>query len=197
MKDTRTENKKKLIWPWILLVILVGIAIYFFAFREDGVDEKPMEQSVENPEPEKVVLNDESISTIEDYEMYVKEDKDMGLDHEFTHTALSKLIAAVGASAEALDVDVSSDLNEASQNADDITKDPLSLDHADKIRKAGNLIVRALNKIQSEKYPDMGEEMDAVRAASQNIMVDSMTLDQRDDVKEFFQTTMGLLSKMK
>lgn len=195
MKDTRAENKKKLIWPWILLVILVGIAIYFFAFREDGVDEKPMEQAVENPE--RVVLNDESISTIEDYEMYVKEDKDMGLDHEFTHTALSKLIAAVGASAEALELDVSSDLNEASQNADDITKDPLSLDHADKIRKAGDLIVRALDKIQSEKYPDMGEEMDAVRAASQNIMADSMTLDQREDVKEFFQTTMRLLSKMK
>ncbi len=203
MADIDIE-KKKPIWPWILLGLLIIAAIiafflWFDVDEDDDIDdvepvsvEDPVDDSVNNP-----ALTSDTEGVIANYTAFLDEDKDMGIGHEYTHSALTQLIAAVRDVADDLDVDVDADLAEAKANANDIMKDPMDVDHANKIRNAVQVIAGALVTIQQERFPQLGQESDKLRDYAQNIMPDTKTLNQKEDVKTFFQQAEDLLTKMK
>lgn len=205
MADIDIE-KKKPVWPWILLGLLIlGAILAFFLWFDvddddtiDDVDDvesvsaaDPVDDSVNNPG-----LTNDTQGAIGDYTAFLNEDMDMGIGHEYTHAGLTQLIAAVREVADDLDVDVDADLAEAKENADYIMKDPMDVDHANKIRNAVQVISSALVTIQQERFPKLAEESDSLRDYAQNVMPDAETLNQKEDVKTFFQHAEDLLTKM-
>ena len=197
MADIDIE-KKKPIWPWILLGLLIIAAIIAFFLWFDGDEE----DDIDDVEP---VANSDNMATLTSdtegviaaYTAFLDEDMDMGIGHEYTHSGLTQLIEAVRQVADDLDVDVDADLAEAKANANDIMKDPMDVDHANKIRNAVQVIAGALVTIQQERFPQLGQESDKLRDYAQNIMPDTKTLNQKEDVKTFFQQAEDLLTKMK
>jgi len=121
----------------------------------------------------------------------------MGLDHVYSNGALLKLIGAVKGVATTLNVNVDADLTEAKKKAQDITKDPYEVDHANKIRHSGEIIAKAIKTLQTEKFPNLKNGYSEMEAALMKIKPDTQTLNQKDDVKTFFEKAGELLTAMK
>lgn len=195
--------KKKPIWPWVLLGIIILAILYFLFFRDgdvvsdDGTDDT-IEMTTENTvDNEALMLSETAASKIADYTTYVDKDPDMGIDHDYANTSLNKLIDAVEALANTLDVDIKADLETARSNAASITTDPYALDHADKIKNAGGIITRALKTVQTEKFPDMDQRSSDLQNALDAMAPETQTLEQKATMKTFFQQAGELLTQMK
>lgn len=138
------------------------------------------------------VVNEKAIA---DYLTYIDNEK-MGVDHQFTNGALMHLITATEAEARNMNVDVNANLEQAKQQATEITKDPTSLKHADKIKIAAGEISTALKTIQEQKFPNLSSEADMVKTLASKIDTKMATLQQKEDVKSFFDNSGKLLQNM-
>lgn len=202
-------EKKNQIWPWILLAILVIAALlYFFVWADDGtddvddMDDMNTEQVYDNNAMDNETAdyqdaeNMQYVALINEYDTYIN-DPQMGLDHEYTNGALMKLISAVDATANELGVDIESDLEKARKEAQSITEDPLKVTHANSIKDSGKHILTALKTIQTEKFPDMSNAYSEIDSAFSKIDPGKETLNQKMEVKSFFNKVSSLLNSMK
>jgi hypothetical protein len=190
MTEIKIE-KKKPVWPWILLILGLLAAAWFFFFRNDK------DEPVETAENTTQIDTTENNSTVAAYVTFINSDTNtMSLDHSFTSEALTKLTDAVNAKATEAGYDVKVDIAKAKQLAGEITADPMSTIHADKIRSAADVLSTSLQNMQQAKYPELSTEAADVKSAATAINPETLTLDQRDAVKSFFRNAADLLSKM-
>ena len=136
-------------------------------------------------------LGDRFYDLATDYETYTADmSGNMGLDHEFSHNALMKLANTSAALARSYDmgedVNISNAMNEIEMAANSITKDPYAGTHADMIRKAAMSITSILDEVQDARFPQYDDAIEEVRSAAQNISKETLTLNQKEDVREFF-----------
>lgn len=212
MAEIKVE-KKKPIWPWILLILIILAAVYFFWDYNDkdyDTDDQTVDRDTIEEMDESLVDNNMNDSTtlytgsygtvkrektVADYLGYIDNDK-MGVDHEYTVNALSKLINAVEAEAEEQNVDIKADLDQTRKNAFEITEDPESTKHADKIKKVATQIAASLETIQRQKFPNLSAESENVNNAANKINASTATLDQKDNINGFFESAGKLLQNM-
>jgi hypothetical protein len=145
-------EKKKLLWPWILLGLgVIAVLIYFLTFDDYNgqTNEVPKTSKLIGTKEtdiisERIVTKEtdlinvkENNNTVEAYINFVEISKNrMSLDHAYTNEALSKLIKATNAMAGEVGYDVRAYLEKVMEYAEKITKDPFNTTHADNIRKA-------------------------------------------------------------
>jgi len=190
MTEIKIE-KKKPVWPWILLVLGLLLAAWFFFVRNDKVE------PVETADKTAMVDVHENNSIVATYVTFINSDTNtMSLDHAFTSEALAKLTDAVDAMATEAGYDIKVDIAKAKQYGDQITIDPMVTTHADKIRSAADVLSTALQNMQRAKYPELSAEGADVKTAAAAINPETLTLDQRPAVKAFFRKTADLLQKM-
>ena len=190
MTEIKIE-KKKPVWPWILLVLGLLVAAWFIFFRNDK------DEPVETADKTALIDVHENNNIVATYVTFINSDTNtMSLDHAFTSEALTKLTDAVDAMATEAGYDVKVDIAKAKQYADEITKDPMSTTHADKIRSAADVLSTSLQNMQQAKYPGLSAEAADVKSAATAIKPEILTLDQRDAVKSFFRQAADLLSRM-
>jgi len=200
MAEIKIE-KKKPIWPWILLAILILAAILYFVFADnydDDIDddvstEQVMEDQSDDLDAVAVAQYDTAVNK---YTSYIGDETRMGIDHEYSKGALTLLIDAVQAKADVLDVDVTADLALARERANEVMEDPYEVDHANLIKKSGEIITRALGTLQKAKFPNLTNELSAVEQNLAAISKDEQTLNQKSDVNTFFKAAETLLIKM-
>jgi hypothetical protein len=196
MAEIKIE-KKKPIWPWVLLALIVLALILFFSFKDS---DNRAEIEADNSEVTEMVIEVESrtiaAEAIANYSAYLADSGKMGIDHVYSSGALHYLIDAVEATGNMLEVDIKADLDEARANANEIKEEPYDINHADLIKKSGISIVRALTTMQEAKFPDLAKEVVNIDEALSAIDKVELTLDQKDDVKNFFNLAESLLVKM-
>ena len=186
-------------------MLLIGALIYFFAFADnddtiDDVDDMANDTTediynngdivdtddMDNTYDSSNQLNDgDSDVGIAAYKSYIDNPK-MGLDHVYTNGALLTW-----------GVDISADLAEAKMKAKDIKEDPYEVDHANKIRNSGEIIAKVLKTIQTEKFPNLASTHQTMKERLMKIKPDEKTLNQKEDVKNFFGQAADLLTQMK
>ena len=190
MAEIKIE-KKKPVWPWILLALIVLGLIWYIFMRDDDnrIEDEPVVT-------EQVAEEYDDYSAIALYSDYIADTDKMGVDHEYSNEALNYLIDAVEEKADMLDVDVKADINEARKNASEITEDPNKLNHANLIKSSGEIIVRALTTLQTAKFPTLTDDVAKVNTAVNEIDASDKTLDQKDKVNNFFKSAESLLLKM-
>ena len=190
MTEIKIE-KKKPVWPWIVLALCLLVAAWFFFIRNDNAE------PVATADETALIDIHENNNIVATYVAFIDADTaTMGLDHVFTNEAFTKLTDAVEAIAAEAGYDVKADIAEAKQLADEITKDPMVTTHTDKIRSAADVLSTALQNIQQAKYPGLSTEAADVKSAASAINPETLTLDQRDAVKSFFRKAADLLNKM-
>lgn len=192
MTEIKIE-KKKPIWPWLLLGAgILALVLYFFIFKGDN----DKEEVAETPATSLMDVR-ENNSTVAAYVNFINSDTNkMSLDHSFTNEALLKLTDATNAMADEVGYSVKADLNKANELASKITTDPFETSHADNIRKAAEIISGSLQNLQKAKYPGLENDAGEVKLAAEAINPGTLTLDQRDAVKTFFAKAASLLEKM-
>ncbi len=207
MTEIKIE-KKKLVWPWILLGVgVITALVYFLAFNDykEKINEVPKtSELVVTKEADPISVKEtelisikENNSTVATYVNFVETDKDkMDLHHAYTNEALFKLSEATNAMAGEVEYEVRSDLEKVKEYAEIITKDPFETTHADNIREAANILTKVLQNIQKAKYPGLNNEVAELKSASEAIKPGVLTLDQRNEVKTFFSKAADLLKKM-
>ncbi|MFD0795416.1 hypothetical protein ACFQZX_17470 [Mucilaginibacter litoreus] len=191
MAEIKIE-KKTTVWPWVLagIVIIALLLLYFFYFKKGNDNPVVMKES-----PDQVSSN--TAQAILAYTNYADSDTtSMGLDHEFTHTALIKLADATQYLADKTGTGEKADIDKAREYADKITIDPNVTTHADNIKKAAGLLSGVLSNIQKASYPDLSSEAEEVASSSEAIDVDELTLDQKTKVRAYFNNASMLLKKM-
>lgn len=212
MAEIKIE-KKKPIWPWIIVgLIILGIILYFLlAGNNDDMDD--MDDMDDNrteqvdttytdaerrgtgawDESSRDTLNGDKVSA---YITHVGDRERMGIDHEYTNNALIHLIDAVEAKAAEVNMDINKDLEEMREDTEEITQNPQATNHADKIKETGNKIADVLERIQEENYPNLSGDVEDVRTALQEIDGSTLTLEQKEEINSFFREAADVLRSM-
>lgn len=200
-------EKKKPVWPWILLGLVILGVILFFVFADDDNDDlleeenteqviTPMETEddleTENWEEDNL-SGDESVSNYLDH---IGDTERMGIDHEYSSEALILLINALENRAKEANINADVDIEELKNNVRGIKEDPQNLTHANAINNVGTKIVNLMEKMQMEKFPDISQDVQEARTALQNIQPSIPTLDQKDAVNSFYKEAGDVLQKM-
>lgn len=200
-------KKKKPIWPLVLVALLIIALVYFIFINDnekvnDTVDDvREMVTDARTSDTMKdnnaVLLSEMATSKISAYKTYIANDAEMEIDYEYSNAALTRLIDATEAIANSLGVDVRADLEKARASTDSITKDTNDLNHANKIKKTGNNITQALEKIQRQKYPRLNNNIEELHDAVAAIAPDKKVVEQKVPIKDFFDEAGKLLNNMK
>ena len=195
-------EKKKPIWPWIILVLVILALLYFLVFDNDEEvveDENNIEEFGEDPaleENAQTTTWEDETGEVAGYLAHVGDESRMGIDHEYTNAALLELIDAVKAKAEEMNFDISADMQEVKQHAQKIEEDPMAVTHANTIKEAGKQLADILENMQEEEFPALSNEVQEVKTAASNIDGSVQTLDQKDQINKFFNEAGDVLKKM-
>ena len=216
MAEIKIE-KKKPIWPWIVLVLVILAILYFLVFADDD-DSDDMDDMNETEQiDEETVWGDEDTTSWETetdttgwategdtlgsagvsaYLNYISDNSRMGVDHQYTNNALIELMNAIQAKADEMNYNVDADMQSVRQDAKAIQDDPTATNHANTIKQAGTKLADILQKMQQEKYPDLSQDVQEVKTAVNNIDCSVETLQQKDQINKFFNEEADVLRKM-
>lgn len=202
MAEIEIQRKKPPIWPWILGA-LVLVALLWFLVDQTGQRE-PDQDTVANitgiepaAEPTGPMLNE-----VQQFVTFVRENQpteEMGLNHEYTSTGIRNLADALNAIAKQTDNhndQIEQKHEELLQMADQIQKDPESTQHANVIRDAFTTSADLMEQLQRNLYPHLNDQVAEVRQAAQSVDPGNLTLDQKIDVKQFFERASDAVQAM-
>lgn len=192
MAEIKIE-KKKPVWPWILLILLIlALLVYFMAFRDRGEPKQPAETT----QTASLMEVKENNATVAAFVQFIEQSKGMDVNHEYTNGALLKMTDATRAMAQEIQYDVGTDLDKVKDEAQAITEDKYATSHADSIRNATGILTTTLQNMQQAKYPELAQDVSELRKASDAIKPGVLTLDQKDQVKSYFEKGADVLKKM-
>ena len=199
MAEIKIEQKKQ-IWPRLIAgLVIVVLLVYFLVIRDNGINKDALTEAdyITNTDESDLIGVKENNDTVTAYVNFVENsNENMSLDHEFTNEALVKLIEAADAMANEVGYDVQIDIEKVREYANMIEQDSFETTHANNIRKADDLLTNVLQNIQKAKYPDLEDEVAALRSASESVKPGVLTLDQKAVVKNYFSKAADLLQKM-
>ena len=217
MAEIKIE-KKRPIWPWIILVLVILAILYFLVFNDDEADDMDDMDDMEQIDEEAIwddsdttsweeqadttgwETSGDSLMTsgagVSEYLAYIADTTKMGVDHQYTNMALIKLMNAVQSKADEINYDISADMAEVKNEAQMIEKDPMAASHANTIKNAGTKLADILEKIQKENFPALNQEVQEMKTAATNIDGSVKTLEQKEQIKKFFKEAADVLRKM-
>ncbi|OAV42794.1 hypothetical protein [Lewinella sp. 4G2] len=216
MANIRIEEKKTNFIPILLGLLLLGLVAWAgFAFLDDEDNDGALldTEEVEAPlaemateitgQPDGTYLDNDVDATlyqpaVTKFITYTTEmEGEMGLDHEFSHNAITYLAEATEAIADAYDVNLTDNTERAKQLADEITVDPYATNHAEKIRMAAINITESLERIDATAFNNMNSaHIETIREEAQAIDGATLTLNQKEDVRGFLKAANKLMMKM-
>lgn len=210
MAEIKIE-KKSPIWPWILVILIILAAIYFFwAYNDkdlDGTDDVITRDTISQVEEQYDELETAPLYTgtygtvkseqaFADYFKFVDSVDTDSADKSFYRTGFLKLIAATKRQAELDSVDVSSNLTAATESAEKLTNATTPSTKSSDAKKAATEISNALKAIQKEDYANLTNEVSDVDEAVTEINGNETLEKQSSNIDSFFDTTARLIQKM-
>lgn len=205
MAEIKIE-KKKPIWPWILVILIILAAVYFFWYKNDQKhtdNELTNNDTITKIDQSSVYMNDEdngedstalydgrygtvyNEQAIADYLSFVDNKESNANQKDYYKTAFSKLIAATKREAEIANVAINTNISSAMTNAE-----------TDKWKMAATDVSKALKSIQQEKFDNLSSEADAVNNAVAKIEVNTKPDNKNDGLDDFLDKSASLLQKM-
>lgn len=199
MAEIKIE-KKKPVWPWIVAALVIAALVYFIFFWDKNDEQEVIQETTDVTNTDTVSDEAQTMNgngEVAAYIAFIENNRNnMGLDHEFTNEAFTKLIAATEAKAADVNYDITRDMTQVKEYADKITNDPYETTHANSIGKAATTLAGILQGIQQNSYPDLSADAGEVMSAANSIDPSKLTLDQKDTVKSFFDEASDLLNNM-
>jgi oligoendopeptidase F len=195
MAEINIQKKKRPIWPWILGILVIVAAIILLG-RDDT--RKEAEQAVAP-----ITNGDSEVpEEISEYVAFVRTsdtEQQMEIDHNYTAEGLQRLASALDAlvsDTETDNMNMDDRKNRIEEVANYIQQDPHAGTHADSIRAAFMVASEVIEAVQRQNFPNLSGEAQSVRSAAQGIDPNTLTLEQTENVKRFFDESASALNEM-
>lgn len=215
MANIRIEKKNTSILPWLLgllaLIVVAFLAVELFDndADEDGLavveTEEAYDGAVTPASYDDISAELDGVGTygeeIAAYEIELgKLDAEMGLDHDYSSAVFKQLARSLRAMSNELDLSnadqVQTTIDQLYQTADRLDENWRSPEHADMIRKTGEQVLMTVSSIQQNRFPALAAEIQELQTALYKIDPQTLTLNQKEDVKGFFRQAMLTLNAM-
>lgn len=207
MVDIRVE-KKKPVWPWVLAgIVLLGIVAWLLVGNGDNemedlaaVDTEMNDRENENPGENRP--NEEGVmggGAVAEYITFVENEGNVGLEHEYTHQALTRLSRALDelSGRHGVDKNLEPELTKIRQQADQIMVETTSTKHSNKIRDAFTSVANVVKTIQQKSFPDKTQVSTELKNAAEKVKADKMATDQATEIKGFFDEAADALKELR
>ncbi|WP_373058412.1 hypothetical protein [Zunongwangia sp. H14] len=188
-------EKKKPVWPWVLLIIIIVLALlYFFVWADndtDDVSEEDNIEKIEQYETEDYASNDYPENAVGEYLSYVDRGSDddlLGDDPRSQQKAMMLLLEAVEEKAIELNRSPGPEMESISQW--DAQK------QIDSIKQTGKVVVDNLENIQKEQYPALQDDVAELRADLDELPVNQSQDERNLFLSDFFTKAADILRQM-
>ena len=206
-------QKKKPMWPLVILVIIILIGIFFLWFYDDReLVNDPLQKdtistveelfNVELLDTNSDALYDGNYGTVRDeqaiadYMEFVDNRADRSAENDYYRSSFTKLIAAPERFAEIENVDVSNSISAARDNTARMSNNTARPATSDNIEKTANEVSNALKRIQQQNFANLSTEMEEVEDAAEEIDGNQSLDSEHDDINDFFDRSARILMKM-
>ena len=212
MAEIKIE-KKKPIWPWILLILIILAAIYAFWYYNDGnfnSDELLINDTItqaddsyryDNEIQESRPLYTGTYGTVReealaDYFGYVDKLDNNSADQNYYRSAFFKLITATKRQSEIENVDVNNNISAAMESAEKLTNDSKTTVKANNVKSAANEVSKALKAIQQKEFDNLSDDSKSLETAVAGIDGTKTLNEQATNIDAFFDKAARILQKM-
>jgi hypothetical protein len=216
MAETHIERKRA-IWPWILLalVALALIAWFFFMGSRDADEPAavvaPVGDAMQPPDAaagmqaETQPAAPERPQAVSAFLAYVDERdaaEAANLAHDYTSNGLRRLADALTTLAESGTGEGATasagmlELDGIRERADLMQQDPQSTEHARQAREAFDSVADAMQTLQQNRFPQLADQVGRVQEAASAVDPQRLLLEQTDAVERFFQRSADALRAM-
>lgn len=211
MAEIKIE-KKKPVWPWILLVLIILAAIAYFVYTnnndddyQDDVDTEEIDDMNDNTLKDSIIYEDtmdnpDSFMLVTQYSESIKDSTRIGTDSTYTKTALYNLAKAVTSKATQYNLGNSKaleDLKSFTSQMDGITNStmPKATGINKNLKTVSMNIVSVLEIIQTKTFSVLQKEVSDLKQTANKIT--TMSLDkQKTALQTFFRKANEVLNNM-
>ncbi len=204
MAEIKVE-KKKSNWPWVLIILAI-LVVFFLLFMltngdndkddideavrdEQVIDQYKIEESTDNPYPENSVAG--FLTHIEEGSYY-----QLGKDPDYTHEALYKLVQAVRETSFEVKYKPDEDFLQLDQEIDSIPAKREAEIQTDTLYDTGQTIISTMEDLQSERFPELSEEVQELRADLNAINSNTEMEEQTEIISSFFEQAAHVIKEM-
>ncbi|MDT0643862.1 hypothetical protein RM553_13570 [Zunongwangia sp. F363] len=189
-------EKKKPVWPWVLLIIIIILALlYFFVWADNDVDDDVTEEDnieqIEQYETRDYAENDYPQNAVGEYLSYVDRGSDdnlLGNDPRSQQKAMMLLLEAVEEKTIELNHTPGSEMESISQ------WDPEK--QLDSIKQTGKVVVDNLQAIQRDQFPRLEDDVAELRSDLDELSVNSSEDERNLFLGGFFTKAADILRDM-
>lgn len=206
MAEIEIQRKKTPIWPWILGALAVLALLWFLVSRtgQPSADQNTTAATTTAPRVTAPATDPTAplLPEVQTFVTFVRDNEpseDMGLHHEYTSNGIRNLADALNAIAHRTDNHndrIDTKHQELHQMADRIQKDWKSTQHANIIQDAFATSADMIERVQRNLYPHLENQVAEVREAAQAINPQELTLNQKNEVKQFFERASEAIRAM-
>jgi hypothetical protein len=203
MAEIRIQEKKRPVWPWILLIILLVIAallLYYFLNRDDNGTEYesvPADTTVYYDQDQGNVMP--PAKDIDQYAAFTSADTTGVFNKEYVSNGFNLLTGAVyevmnreDTSQVQLGIKLDS-LRSFTLNLTDTSNTNFSRD----VNRSMTTSYDILSSLQEKSYPDAEEQVKELSSIARSYKPNTSVEEQEKTVREFFSVSGSILSGMK
>ena len=214
MAEIKIEKKKQ-VWPWILLVLIIlGIIAYFLYSNPDVIDRADdYDDGITNT----AVMDSDSLETTRKktsnsgyvpgtsydqytaYEGAIRDSTRIATDSSYTKKAYYNLCKAVAKKAEETNVEDSQALRDLKDFSMLITKVSSPLNDAEtakNFKTASDKVTKVLEDIQMKSYPALQSQIADLKKVTANMDGYTRMDKQKENVTQFLQKSRDILKEM-
>ena len=214
MAEIKIE-KKKPIWPWILLILLIlGVIAYFVYanndddYQDDNVDDVRNEQvmdTIGRPMTEGGVQNPDGSygSAYDNYQAFegsITDSTRIAVDSSYTKKAFANLAKLVVKKADENNIEDSpalTDLREFSVLIIGIAKTSTNMDNFKNFKTACDKVAKVLGDIQEKNYPNLKQQTSELKQMADDISASVPMAEQQQKMTAFLHKTRDILQAMR
>ena len=211
MAEIKIE-KKKPVWPWILLAIIILAVIAYFVLADEETDDYTDDVNTQEMGTGNNVRDDETENNIGyengaastkgtiAYTEAMSDSTRIATDSLYTKTALYNLSRAVAAKASQNGVN-SEELkeliiyNSKMPNASRVNETESGMMSEDFKNLSDNIVI-VLDSIQNKNYPSLETELNDLKETSADITTTAAVGDQKNTLRAYFRKANNVLNKM-
>jgi hypothetical protein len=211
MADIRIQEKRRPIWPWILLIFIIIVAavlLYMYLERDRGVynDEYrdvPPDTARYYEQQDTVVQHGGGFmetprDEVDQFLAFTTEDTLGTFSKEYVMNGLHMLSGALYNVVHSRDT-VSGKVVTQTDSLMSYTMnlaDAADRNFSSEVNKSMNTAYEIISSIQKEDYPEMNRETNELRSAVRNFDTAKPVEDQEKPVRDFFRVSGDILSNM-
>jgi|GEM_PF-4887363 len=203
MAEIKIQEKKSPVWPWILGIILIALAVWLILEnRNDDDDNSETALADDTTYVDSAEMYDEaqinSEEEVNNFTGFVQSnDTVTNIDENYVRTGFERLLSAVSAvisDQNINDTDIAEQRDSLTNYVDDLNSGEIE-ENRENVRKAFVSASDLMQAVQRKNFPDLKSRVDEIKQTAQSMRGKKLN-QQKEKVKEYFEKSSMVLQEM-